>query len=157
MVDRIGDHLNDAGEFVSDLYVIIDPATGRRCTNVVPIKISARTARLLWLIVHRYEGDRPVFAADVKQAIENAGFSVADDGGGIDADGRIIEGFAYILVTDTGVYTKAGKFFESQGGLTAKWGAGWERIDAASIAAARRRGIVIRRERFPTAHKVFDE
>jgi hypothetical protein len=35
------------------------------------------------------------------------------------------------------VFVKEGKFFESQGGLTAPWGRAWKKIKATSIEDAR--------------------
>ena len=68
-----GEYLNEAGEFVSDKYYVLDPKTGEKVPNVIPIKISARTALLLLKIARLYREDDPIFAADMRQAIINAG------------------------------------------------------------------------------------
>ena len=51
----------------------------------------------------------------------------------------------YILIEPWAVYVKEANFFVSQGGLTAKWGAKWQKIDAESIDDARSKGEQIRR------------
>lgn len=69
----IGEHLNEAGEFVSGEYYVLDPKTGEKVPNVIPIKITAKTALLLFKIARLYVIDDPIFAADMRQAIINAG------------------------------------------------------------------------------------
>ena len=64
----LGEHINENGEFVSDLVPGTPP-------NFIPIKISAKTSPYLWELSYVYDQDRPIFAGDLRTAIINAGFS----------------------------------------------------------------------------------
>ena len=61
----------------------------------------------------------------------------------------------YVLISESGVGTKEGAFFESQGGLIEKWGKAWERIGYLEEAlrhirdVAEKRGFSIVRAQVP--------
>lgn len=63
----------------------------------------------------------------------------------------------YLLVENSAVFVKDGDFFVSQGGLVAPWGTHWEPYEGVDLAEARQEAIRRRRERFPHAHRTFDE
>lgn len=63
----------------------------------------------------------------------------------------------YILVSQSGVGTKEGEFFEEQGGLKESWGKAWEPVEATSLYDARNQGIALRRKRFPDSHRTMGE
>lgn len=63
----------------------------------------------------------------------------------------------YVSPTASNVGVKEGDFFVSQGGLKEPWGKHWQKVEACCLYDARRKGIAIRREKFPDAHETIGE
>lgn len=65
----MAEHLTADGEFKSDKYDWCPP-------GFLPLKFTDKKARdLLWLYAERWKKDDPIFAEDIKQALENSGFN----------------------------------------------------------------------------------